>query len=336
MKTELDRYRYIVTIHEYCDFCLELLARSAIAQAIKAELLQTCGTHVESSYTRFSDTITKFMIPKFRKSYGIKYTLEDFNTISERARIEYNQSNGDLDSYLSSAVVQDFKIRFMGNQLTNWKLIEDWINFFGSSFPDEDARYEVLGSMDLVITMPAFDIYDVAPVTKIKITNTLMDERFNSHYWRYFKAPIEVVNTIARECPRLSVRFNPTKFMLLGYSLSYIAFDHRRYFTNSNKYKSIFKLIELVFGDLTPRELIWVTHSVYCWAPRLSPARSLPLFNYSDARWKKALKSIKHLASSETRYRTAFESLEIVKGIEFVPEAQESLKMYRVEKKTNP
>jgi hypothetical protein len=59
------------------------------------------------------------------------------------------------------------------------------------------------------------------------------------------------------------------------------------------------------------------------------------LFTYNEARWKAALKSISHLPASKPRYRAAFESLEIIKGIEFVPEAQESLKIYRAEKKIN-
>jgi hypothetical protein len=332
MKSEMDRYRYIATAGEYCNFCLELLARGAAAQKIKATLLRSVGTAVKASYTRFASE-AKSQALKFRKQYGIRYTVKDLENIMERARIEYEQSNGDLDRYLSSDVVQEFKVRFMGNRLDDWEMLEYWVNLFGSTFPEEDEHDELVGSSDVVLRMPAFDDYDVTPVVYVKVSNDLTDCRFNSHYWRYFKAPVSVIRTITRECPAVSVRFTPTKFMLLGYSLSYIAFDQTRYRTNDDKYRSIFRLMEFVFGELTSRELIWITHSVFLWISRLPPALGLMLFKYDITQWEVALKSIKHLASSESKYRVALNSLEIVKGIGFTDEVKESLKIYRAESK---
>jgi hypothetical protein len=272
----MGRYRYVATNREYCDFCLELLALCGIA--CNRELKQINQENKEVGWmNEVRRSFTTRILAYWCSDHSINYpTFEDFLVIMENARIEYEKSNGDLDRYLSSKVVEEFKIRFIGSGLDDRELLRRWVCTFQSLV----VRTDVFGESRFV---PATQNYET-PVTS---GNFIPDIRFWTKSSSYYLDPIFVIDHIlvrgkGFDCdfepgpiPYDTCCFTPTKFKFFTQTISQIINDDSR--SVGDRYKSLFALIEFVFdSQYFEHEMMWLLYVILQYCP---PYQDLNIFH---------------------------------------------------------
>jgi hypothetical protein len=244
-----------------------------------------------------------------------EYTMNELLDIMDRARLEYEKFYWSLDSYLNSSVVQEFKIRFMGNKPLDLSVLEYWIAVFThlsfrKLFPWEYklvcpfASIQLnLKSMISIETMPDIGIWDARSAYYLNPVHICKELYI---YGTGYKDAFEIDPTSSS-----LIVFTPSKFITLIYTITQLVND--TLLLTSEKYMLLFELVVRVFGVGEEYMVMWTLSVLFRYC---SIQQDLGMFMESP---------VEYNDYDDESLATEFG---IVKNVMFTPEVKKIFEVY--------